>query len=114
VKISRFASVTPVMTRLIRFSEKERIDILMMVGYDDKLRSHEEACALFNKVHFEIPSTARSTVSRIVAKFNETGRVRDIPRSGRLGISDDTNKRYFFAIIRRPTQVQQKWLYKQC
>jgi hypothetical protein len=50
VNISRFASVTPVMTRLIRLSEKERIDILMMVGYDDKLRSHEEACALFKSI----------------------------------------------------------------
>jgi hypothetical protein len=43
-----------------------------------------------NEVHFEIPPIARSTVSRIVAKLNETGSVRDIPRFERPAISDNT------------------------
>jgi hypothetical protein len=41
------------------------------------------------------PPIARSIVNRIVAKFNEIGRVRDIPRSGRPGISDDTKLNLF-------------------
>ena len=62
----------------------------MMVGCGDRLRSHEEVCALFNEVHFERPPIARSTVSRIVAKFNQTGNVRDVPRCGRPQINDNT------------------------
>jgi hypothetical protein len=44
-------------------SEGERIEILIMVGYGDKLRTHEETCKLFNQEHL----IARSTVSKLVA-----------------------------------------------
>jgi hypothetical protein len=44
-------------------SEGERIEILIMVGYGDKLRTHEETCKLFNQEH----PIARSTVSKLVA-----------------------------------------------
>lgn len=87
---------------MARLTEKERIEILMMVGYGDKLRSHEEACALFNEVHFERAPIARSTVSKIVAKFNETGSVRDIPRSGRPRISDDTKLNLLLSLEENP------------
>ena len=60
-----------------------------MVGYGDRLRSHEEVCALFNEVHFERPPIARSTVSRIVAKFNQTRNVSDVPRFGKPQINDN-------------------------
>jgi transposase len=86
---------------MTRLTEKKTYRI-MMVGYGDKLRSHEEACALFNEVHFEIPPIARSTVSRIVAKFNETGSVRDIPRSGRPRISDDTKLNLLLSLEDNP------------
>ena len=50
------------------FKRREAIEFLMMVGYGDRLGSHEEVCVLFNEVHFERPPIARSTVGRIVAK----------------------------------------------
>ena len=49
---------------MARLTEKERIEILIIVGYGDKIRSHEEACALFNKTHFERVPICRTTVSR--------------------------------------------------
>ena len=58
-------------------TEIERIELLMMVGYGDRLRRHEELCALFNEVHFERRPIARSTAGRIVAKFNQTGNLRN-------------------------------------
>ncbi|KAJ3646734.1 hypothetical protein Zmor_024309 [Zophobas morio] len=64
-------------------TEKERIETLMMVGYGDRLRSHEEMYPLFSEVHFEQPPIVRGTISGIVAKFNQTGNVRDITRCGR-------------------------------
>ena len=75
---------------MVHLSESERIEILMMVGYGDRLRSHQETCELFNQEHANRPPIARSTVSRIVAKFSETGSVRDLPRQGHLPISDET------------------------
>ena len=64
-------------------TEKEPIEILMMVGYG-------RMCALFNLLHFERPPIVRSTVSRIVAKFNQTGNVRDVSRCGRPQINHNT------------------------
>lgn len=75
---------------MARLSESERIDILIMVGYGDKLRSHEEACALFNEVHNERAPISRSTVSRVVARYQETRSVKDAPRSGRPKVNNDT------------------------
>ncbi|KAJ8914623.1 hypothetical protein NQ315_015360 [Exocentrus adspersus] len=60
-----------------RLSERERIEILMIVGYLRirislslslclyiRIRSHEEACNLFNHEHLERAPIARSTVQR--------------------------------------------------
>ena len=73
----------------------------MMVGCGDRLRSHEEVCALFNEVHIERLSTARNTVRRIVAKFNQTGNVRDVPRCGRPQINDNTKLNLLLPLERR-------------
>ena len=79
---------------MARLTETECIEILMIVGYGNRLRSHEEVCALFNEVHFKRPLIIRSTVSRIVAKFNQTGNVRDVPRCGRPQRNDNTKVVY--------------------
>lgn len=71
-------------------SERERIEILMMVGYGDRKRSTVEVCELFNNVHQERRPISRSTVSKIISKFRETGSVRDKPKSGRPKICDET------------------------
>ncbi|KAJ8921281.1 hypothetical protein NQ315_013754 [Exocentrus adspersus] len=51
-----------------RLSERERFEILMIVGYGDRIRSHEEACDLFNQEHPE-----RAPISRF-AVYNGGGR----------------------------------------
>ncbi|KAJ8912835.1 hypothetical protein NQ315_014418 [Exocentrus adspersus] len=58
-------------------SERERIQILMIVGYGDRIRSHEETCDLFNQEHPERAPIARSTVGRLVSKHFATGTVKD-------------------------------------
>lgn len=74
---------------MARLTERERIEILMMVGYGDRLRTHDEACVLFNQEHPDRQPIARSTVSKLVAKFTETGSVKDLPRQGRPRISEE-------------------------
>ena len=76
--------------KMARLSERERIEILMMVGYGDNLRTHGEACELFNQEHPDRPPIARSTVSKLVAKFTETGSVHDLPRQGRPRVNEVT------------------------
>ncbi|KAJ8916913.1 hypothetical protein NQ315_013383 [Exocentrus adspersus] len=58
-----------------------------MVGYGDRIKSHDEACALFNREH---PERARSTVNRLVSKYLETETVKDVKRVGRPEISEET------------------------
>lgn len=83
---------------MARLTERERIEILMMVGYGDRIRSHEEACNLFNEEHPDRPPIARSTVSRLVSKFLETGSVKDVSRQGRPKINDETKLNVLLAV----------------
>lgn len=64
-------------------NERERITLLMMVGWGNNRRSHEEACHLFNDYFPERQPICRTTVGRTVQRFMETGSVSDRPRSGR-------------------------------
>ncbi|KAG8314406.1 hypothetical protein J6590_093354, partial [Homalodisca vitripennis] len=63
--------------------ERERITLLMMVGWGNNRRSHEEACHLFNDYFHERQPISRTTVGRTVQRFMETGSVSDRHRSGR-------------------------------
>ena len=35
----------------MKLTERERIEILMMIGYGDRTRTQEEVCRLFNEAH---------------------------------------------------------------
>jgi hypothetical protein len=72
----------------MRLSLTQRIEILMMIGYGDRIRTQQEVCILFNTKYPARPIT-RSTVSKLEIKFRETGSVEDIPRKGRPTIPDD-------------------------
>lgn len=65
-------------------TERERITILMMRGYGDKKRSFQEVQNLFN-IEFpeRIEPISRMTVKKTLDRFNETGSVKDRPKSGR-------------------------------
>ena len=67
---------------MARLSERERIAVLMMVGYGDKLRTHEESCDVFN-VKYTEKQISRSTVSRLVAGYDESGSVAGHPSTSK-------------------------------
>ncbi|XP_039463695.1 X-linked retinitis pigmentosa GTPase regulator-interacting protein 1-like [Oreochromis aureus] len=59
------------MSKRKRLTRKEKIEILLMSGE----RSSRVIAADFNQRHPERPPIAHSTVSRLLAKFRETGSV---------------------------------------
>jgi hypothetical protein len=68
---------------LAHLNKPERIEILVMVRYGDRQRTHVEACALFHQEHPDKLPMTRSTLSKLVGKYTETGCVRDLPIQGR-------------------------------
>lgn len=64
----------------------------MLIGYGDRKRTYEEVSHLFNDLNPQRPPVSRSTVSRIMNKFNETGSVQDRPRSGRPKTATNEDK----------------------
>lgn len=68
----------------VRLSERERISLLMMRGWNDRQRSYNEVRQLFNETFRRngIP-ISKTSVSRLIRKFNDTGSVKDRPRPGR-------------------------------
>ncbi|KAJ8962158.1 hypothetical protein NQ318_018115 [Aromia moschata] len=75
--------------KIAHLNETDRIQILMLIWYDDRSRSHSKVCTLFNEAHPERP-IVRSTVTKIVAKFQAAGHVRDLPKSGRPPVPENT------------------------
>lgn len=73
----------------MELSVKQRIEILMMIGYGDRSRTQMEVCNLFNDKYPERPIT-RSTVSKLETKFLETGTVANLRKSGRPPANADT------------------------
>lgn len=71
-----------------RLTERQRIEILMMIGYGENIRSQSEVVNLFNTKYPETQVT-QSCVSKIFSKFEEHGSVRDLPKTGRPKISED-------------------------
>lgn len=65
-------------------SERERITLLMMRGWGDNRRSYNNVKQLLNE-NFRNEKTAisKSTVVRTVQRFEETGTVKNRPKSGR-------------------------------
>lgn len=75
---------------MAHLTERERIEILMMVGYGDRQRTHREVCELFNQEHPDRLPIVRSTVSKLVVKFREHGCVKDLPRQDRPTVNEET------------------------
>lgn len=90
---------------MVKLTLSERIEVLMMVGYGDRQRSHHEVCHLFNTVHPERNPISQSTVSRLVAKFRETGDVKDLPKAGRpkSTTNEDRSLDVLLAVTDNPT-----------
>ena len=57
-------------------TETERVEILMVVVYSDRPRSNTVVAALFNETHTNRKQVSKSTVSKTLRRFNETGNVK--------------------------------------
>lgn len=49
---------------MIQLTEKEPIEILMMIGFDDSVRTHEEVWDLFNNLHQDQQQITRSVFDK--------------------------------------------------
>lgn len=76
---------------MVHLSEKDRIEILMMIGYGDRVRTHEEVCHIFNDLHPERNPISRSTVTKTLQRFKATGIVKNLPKPGRPRTSTNAN-----------------------
>lgn len=63
-------------------TETQRIEILIMIGYGDRVRTHQEVCQLFRDKYPDNP-ISQSTVSKIEKKFRDHGTVKNLPKTGR-------------------------------
>ncbi|KAJ8912058.1 hypothetical protein NQ315_016747 [Exocentrus adspersus] len=67
----------------MHLSKRERITLLMIRGYSDRIRRYEEAANLFNDTFPNRPPIAKSTVQKTVRRFEQFGFIKDKPRTGR-------------------------------
>lgn len=86
-------------------SEMERITVLMMRGYGDRVRSYEEVVHLFNDRFPDRPPISKSTVFKTVKRFEDTGSVKDRPRSGRSlsATNEDKSLEILQTFVEEPT-----------
>jgi Transposase. len=90
-----------------KLNETQRIDVLIMIGCGDRIRTQNEVCEMFNLKYPDTQIT-RSTVSKIERKFREAGHVRDLPRSGRPSVSDDKKLNVLLSIEENPHKATQE------
>lgn len=83
-------------------SEKDRIEILMMVGYGDRRRSTNEVCELFNHIHPDRTPLSQSTVCKILRKYEEHGHVKNLPKSGRPKVDENVQLDVLLAVEDNP------------
>lgn len=73
----------------MKLTDTERIEILIMIGCEDKTRTQKAVCTLFNNKYPNREPISQSTVSKIEKKFRETGHVKDLPKGSKKQIPDD-------------------------
>jgi len=76
----------------MHLTDTERITVLMMRGYGDRIRSYREVADLFNATYPDRDPIANTTVKRTVDRFQRTGLIKDAPRSGRPKNANNVEK----------------------
>lgn len=89
-------------------SERNRIEILMMVGYGDRRRSTNEVRELFNQTHPDLIPISQSTISKIIRKYEQHGHVKDLPRGGRPRIDENTHLDVLLAVEENPHSISRQ------
>lgn len=65
-------------------TEQERVSLLMMRGWGDRCRTYDEVVQLFNETFREgLIGISKSTVSKTIRRFEETGTNKNRAKSGR-------------------------------
>ena len=67
----------------MHLTDTERITVLMMRGYGDRIRSDREVANLFNATYPGRDPILKTAVEKTVGRFQRTGLIRDAPRFGR-------------------------------
>ena len=76
-------------------TEEERVSLLMMRGWGDRVRSYDEVVALFNETFRQGQvGIHKSTVSRTITRFQQTRTNKNRPKTGRPK-SETTEERQF-------------------
>lgn len=83
---------------MVRLSERERIEILMMIGYGNRMRTQMEVCEIYNAKYPDRPRISQSTVSKIEKKYRDLGHVRDNYTKGRSSISEEKQLNVLLAV----------------
>ncbi|KAJ8932897.1 hypothetical protein NQ318_008415 [Aromia moschata] len=83
-------------------NERDRIEILMMIGVGDRMRTQQEVCRLFHEMHPDREPVSQSTVSRIERKYRELGHVRMHQRQGRPKINENVQQDVILSALENP------------
>src|SRR5215467_12306134 len=90
---------------MLHLSEQERISLLMMRGWGDRLRSYTDVKNLFNYTFRNADNgISRSTVHRTIRRFEQTGSAKNRPKPGRpiSGTSPETSLDVLLSVIENP------------
>lgn len=86
----------------MRLTETQRIEILIMLGCGEKTRTHNEVRIMFNNKYPNREPVSQSTISRIEAKWRETGTVKDLGKPGRPGVPNDKKLDILVSLTENP------------
>lgn len=88
----------------MELSERERITVLMMRGFGDRVRSYEEVKNLFNDSFPDRNPISKCVVFNTVKRFEETGSVKNRPKQGRPNVvlNEETSLEVLQSVIEDP------------
>lgn len=88
----------------MELSERERVILLMMRGFGDRVRSYEEVKDLFNDTFPLRNPISKSAVGKTVQRFEETGSVHNRPKPGRptSAMNEETSLDVLQSVVEDP------------
>ncbi|KAJ8961481.1 hypothetical protein NQ318_014729 [Aromia moschata] len=90
------------LVKMSYLTESLKIEILMMIGYDDRARTQCEVVRLFRETHPDLPPLNQGTISKIEAQYREMGHVRKVPSKRQAVVDDDTKLNLLLALEENP------------
>lgn len=84
-------------------SERHKIEILMMIGYGDRMRTQNEVIHLFREKYPDLPPVSQGTVSKIEKQFRENGHVRKTETNRQIALNEEVKLNVLLAVEENPT-----------